>query len=362
MLEIIARSASLILPVKALLLLPVLLLPAYGNQAAFLRKAEQWMASTEASKRQAAYRSWLQMGPDAMPKYEEALEDSRDFHEGAIDKLCSGSRNQPNPYADHDLAADELESERERVIPLIRTDWKKDSKKIAMLRNEMEDLESLFEKVAKTAGVETGTFDRAVDGHLEALFEVRRELERFDDDADSKELSDDELRSLVLEDHLEAAHLRKLQRRFQRTRDAIDAHNAAEKANAEAPRWASAPMKDFATTLNHERLILGLGPFRLEEKLSDAAKGHSKDMASLGFFAHESPVPGKKTPWDRARKAGFQGNASGENIYMGSTDPQAAYHAWFASDGHRFIMMASGPNVLGVGISGKHWTMMTGKQ
>ena len=85
-------------------------------------------------------------------------------------------------------------------------------------------------------------------------------------------------------------------------------------------------------------------------------------MVRLGFFAHESPVPDKKTPWDRARLAGFEGRGTGENIFMGSTSPQAAYDAWFASDGHRFIMMANGPTLLGVGIAGNHWTMMTGKR
>ena len=46
---------------------------------------------------------------------------------------------------------------------------------------------------------------------------------------------------------------------------------------------------------------------------------------------------------------------------MGSSGFDAAYSAWFGSDGHRFIMFGDGCNVLGVGISGKHWTMMTGK-
>jgi len=46
---------------------------------------------------------------------------------------------------------------------------------------------------------------------------------------------------------------------------------------------------------------------------------------------------------------------------MGSASPDAAYSAWFGSDGHRFIMFGNG-NVLGVGISGIHWTMMMGNQ
>jgi uncharacterized protein YkwD len=107
---------------------------------------------------------------------------------------------------------------------------------------------------------------------------------------------------------------------------------------------------------------MGLRPLRIEEKLSAAAEGHSSDMASGGFFAHESPVPNKKTPWDRAKLAQFDGNASGENIFMGSTDPNSAYGGWFGSDGHRFIMFSEGPNCCGVGVSGVHWTFMTGSK
>lgn len=346
---------------KILALILLLAAPALASDAAFVRKASQWMASTETSKRLAAYRSWLQLGPEAMPRYQQALEQSRKFHEEAIDKLSAGSRSQANPYDAHDLVADELESARQRVIPLIRTDWEKDPKKVAMLREEMAGLESLHQKLERAARADTEGFDQALDGHLEALFEIRRELERFEPAAATRELSDEDLRSRVLADQVEASHLRKLQAGFQQTRDFLTAHAAADKDNAEAGRWAEGAVKSFAAILNGERRLLGLGPLRIEEKLSEACKGHSADMARLGFFAHDSPVPGKKSPWDRARAAGFKGNASGENIFMGSNDPQAAYNAWFASDGHRFIMLATGPNTLGVGISGRHWTMMTGR-
>ena len=347
---------------RRILLLLLLVFPALGNEAEFVRKAEQWMASIDAKQRQAAYRTWLQMGPEAMPEYDATLERSRRFHEAAIDKLCAGSRGRPNPYADHDLAASELRAERERILPLIRTDWKKDPKQVAMLRKEMDRLEDLHAKVGRAARADTSEFDQAVEGHLAAIFEIHRELERFDPGADSRDLSDDELRDFVLEDHLEASHLRGLQDDFRKTVDLLESHLATRKHHDEAGRWADGTMKSFAEILNHERLLLGLEALRLEEKLSDAAKGHSGDMARLGFFAHESPVPGKKTPWDRAKKAGFEGRASGENIFMGSTSARAAYDAWFASDGHRHIMHASGPNCLGVGIAGQHWTMMTGRK
>ncbi|MCU0796702.1 MAG: CAP domain-containing protein [Akkermansiaceae bacterium] len=326
--------------------------------AEFSRKAAEWMQSPEAAKRDAAYRSWMQLGTDAMPDYQKALEAARKFHNQQIDRLCTGYRGQSNPYLKHEPLAAELDAERERVLPLIRTDWKKEPRKIEELREAMEELAELNDKTRKAARADTKDFDARLDGHLAALAEIHRESQRFEEEPE--ELDDDELRALVLEEQLEASHFQELRERFLQTRKEITQLAEVEKANESAGRWADGSMRDFAATLNINRSLLGLLPLKLEEKLSDAAKGHSSDMARLGFFAHESPVPGKKSPWDRARVAGFQGNASGENIFMGSTSPQAAYDAWFASDGHRFIMMSEGPNVLGVGPVGSHWTMMTG--
>ncbi|MBK1828676.1 CAP domain-containing protein [Haloferula rosea] len=343
-----------------------LALPASAQQAGaaadFTRKAGQWMMSTEASKRQAAYRTWMQMGPDAMDDYEKSLGVARKAHSAAIDKLCATSGRSTNPYLEHLTVAEELDAERDRVMPLIRTDWKKEPKKIAMLREEMENLTVLHEKAVRIAKADTTKLDATVNSHLDALAEIAREMERFDDTLSTSEMDDDALRQFVLEDHFEASHLMKARERFIKTRDAHAKLEETTETNRKLGGWCSGAMQNFTEILNGERAVLGLPPLRIEEKLSAAAEGHSKDMARLGFFAHESPVPEKKTPWDRARKAGFQGQASGENIFMGSTSPQAAYNGWFASDGHRFIMMASGPNVIGVGIAGKHWTMMTGRQ
>jgi len=331
-----------------------------GAAAEFIRRSAQWMNSPETGKRKAAYRTWLQLGPEAMPEYEKALRLSLRHHDQRIGKLCRGSAQPKNPYLDHETVAAELDSERDRVLPLIRTDWKKEPKKVEMLRDEMEALGRLHARTLRAARSDTAAFDAAIDGHFAALFEITRELERFDQEADSAGLDDEELRAELVDEHIEGSHLETVRRRFRGTLEAAGALKEAGEANREAGPWASGAMKAFAETLNAERDLLGLGPLRLEEKLSAAAEGHSEDMARLGFFAHESPVPGKKTPWDRARRAGFSGNASGENIFMGSANPQAAYNGWFASDGHRFIMMATGPNVLGVGIAGNHWTMMTG--
>jgi uncharacterized protein YkwD len=107
---------------------------------------------------------------------------------------------------------------------------------------------------------------------------------------------------------------------------------------------------------------MGLSPLRLESKLSEAATGHSQDMKTLSFFSHTSPVPGKKSFTDRARRASYRGAAVGECIAVGYGNAAAAYRGWFYSDGHRHIMLSRGANVLGIGLAGSHWTFMPGRQ
>lgn len=331
-----------------------------GASAEFKRRANQWMVSTDAAKRKAAYRSWLQLGKEALPEYRKALETAEKFHSKQLDELSRG-RSTVNPYAAHHDLSKQLDEERERVMGLIKTDWKKDGAKIAMLREEMGKMEKLWTRVNRLAAADTKRFDTALDATIGGMMEVAREMERFQEDSDTRDMDDEDLRAFVLKNHVEGSFLLPQRERFDVTRKAAAEMAAVEKANADCGRWASGPMKAFATILNKERCIMGMIPLRLEEKLSDATRGHSEDMARLGFFAHKSPVEGKKTPWDRAKLAGFEGSGAGENIFMGSTSPDAAYSAWFGSDGHRFIMFGGG-NVLGVGIAGNHWTMMTGNK
>jgi uncharacterized protein YkwD len=332
-----------------------------GPSPEFKRRANQWMVSQEPAKRMAAYRSWMQLGKEAMPEYRKALEDAATYHSKKLDELARGRTAAANPYAAHEQAARQLADERQRVMALIKTDYKKDPDKVAMLRDEMKDMEKLWSRVSRLAAADTKRFDASLDATLGGLMEVARELERFDGGNETAAMDDEELRAHVLKNNVEGSVLLPQRERLEATRKAAAALAAAEKANADAGRWATGAMKAFATILNRERCIMGMIPLRLDEKLSAAATGHSGDMARLGFFAHESPVEGKTSPWDRARKAGFEGGACGENIFMGSASPDSAYGAWFASDGHRFIMFGGG-NVLGVGISGVHWTMMTGNK
>ena len=110
--------------------------------------------------------------------------------------------------------------------------------------------------------------------------------------------------------------------------------------------------------LNLTRNLLGLNALSIDLKLCAAARDHSADMQRLKFFAHESPVAGKKTPWDRAKNFGT--TASGENIMMGVRDGKAANLGWFHSPGHHKNMLGN-HNRVGMGLTGAHFTELLGK-
>ena len=135
--------------------------------------------------------------------------------------------------------------------------------------------------------------------------------------------------------------------------DQILAMNAELVAKAAVPADEGEGIRD----LNGMRILLGLPPVLIDPKLHVAARDHSKDMVEKNFFAHDSPVPGKKSPWDRAKKAGT--SASSENIYFGSKTPADANEAWFLSPGHHVNMFGNGRRG-GMGRHEGHWTQLFG--
>lgn len=110
--------------------------------------------------------------------------------------------------------------------------------------------------------------------------------------------------------------------------------------------------------LNLTRNLLGLPALLIDLRLCATARDHSSDMQTHKFFAHESPVPGKTTPWDRAKLFGT--TASGENIAMGYSDGQAVNMGWFRSPGHHTNMLGSHTRA-GMGQAGSYFTELFGK-
>jgi uncharacterized protein YkwD len=110
---------------------------------------------------------------------------------------------------------------------------------------------------------------------------------------------------------------------------------------------------------NRRRLILGLNPLAIDMKLVACSRDHSQDMIKHNFFAHDSPVEGKTTPWDRAKNFGT--SASGENIAAGYANGLEVTIGWWRSPGHLKNMMGKGHKRIAVGQEQKHYTQMFGR-
>ncbi|MCH2105008.1 MAG: CAP domain-containing protein [Planctomycetes bacterium] len=109
--------------------------------------------------------------------------------------------------------------------------------------------------------------------------------------------------------------------------------------------------------LNRIRILAGIGALKIDAKLCLAGRDHSKDMVEHDFFSHTSPLPGKRSPGDRARLAGTSGG--GENIAAGQETGGGAIRAWWYSPGHHRNMMG-GYGRVGLGQYEDHWTQMFG--
>ena len=114
---------------------------------------------------------------------------------------------------------------------------------------------------------------------------------------------------------------------------------------------------DGIRRLNVIRVLIGKNALDTDAKLCEASADHSADMERLDFFAHESPVEGKRTPAARAARFGTSANA--ENIARGHTTGPSAIRGWWYSPGHHRNMLASHGRV-GLGRSGTFWTQMFG--
>ena len=109
--------------------------------------------------------------------------------------------------------------------------------------------------------------------------------------------------------------------------------------------------------LNQIRILVGLPAQAIDPGLVKACRVHSEDMCTKGFFAHESPVAGRETPWKRAEAAGT--SAGAENIAAGTDSGAGAIRMWWHSPGHHKNMLG-GHKRTGLGRYERHWTQLFG--
>lgn len=104
--------------------------------------------------------------------------------------------------------------------------------------------------------------------------------------------------------------------------------------------------------INQRRRAQGLSPLAWDEELSRAARMHSQNMATQGFFDHTGRDG--SGPADRARSQGARAwQAFGENIAynLGYEDPAAfAVERWMVSQKHRDNILSASYTHSGLGV------------
>jgi len=110
---------------------------------------------------------------------------------------------------------------------------------------------------------------------------------------------------------------------------------------------------------NRTRRQQGLRPLAVDPALCAAARDHSKDMVTRGFFSHESPVDGKTSFTDRAARLGT--TAGAENIAKAGGGGEKAFKWWMGSDVHRRNILTEDFRRIGVGYHEGHFTQMFGR-
>lgn len=115
-----------------------------------------------------------------------------------------------------------------------------------------------------------------------------------------------------------------------------------------------------------QQAMPAVAPVKLNDTLSAAALGHSRDMARNNYFDHTARDGSQ--PADRATRAGYRWRAVGENIAAGQPTPEAAMVGWLKSPGHCVNLMRAEYTEMGIAFavnrgaeSGIYWTQMFGR-
>lgn len=115
-----------------------------------------------------------------------------------------------------------------------------------------------------------------------------------------------------------------------------------------------------ARKLNAYREALGLLPYDIDLRLTQAARRHSKEMIDLWYFSHWSPTDGLHSSFDRMAAAGYR-RASSENIALGGWTGDESFFFLFNSPDHHRAWVHPYDTAIGVGKWENAWGECFGK-
>ncbi|MHB0913384.1 MAG: CAP domain-containing protein [Armatimonadota bacterium] len=109
----------------------------------------------------------------------------------------------------------------------------------------------------------------------------------------------------------------------------------------------------FVEMVNAERAERGLSRLVIDPTLVEVSRRHSREMADLNYFSHQSPTRGIRTPMDRYLAAeGHRPSWAlvGENLfYCSIVDVARGHTALMGSPGHRANILEQRYERIGVG-------------
>ncbi|MBX3273034.1 MAG: CAP domain-containing protein [Sandaracinaceae bacterium] len=112
--------------------------------------------------------------------------------------------------------------------------------------------------------------------------------------------------------------------------------------------------------VNEARAREGLAPYTYDRALGLAAQLHAEDMVEQGYFSHDS-LDGRSFA-DRARDAGYDASARGENIASGQRSAAQVMESWMGSSGHRANILSTRSNEIGIGLHQNRWVQVFGQR
>jgi uncharacterized protein YkwD len=138
---------------------------------------------------------------------------------------------------------------------------------------------------------------------------------------------------------------------------AVVAQEACEAASARVGEASEDQLlRATLCLLNAERSRRGLPRLRLNDRLSEAADRHSRDMVRRRYFAHDSLTGASFV--DRIRRTGYLRSARSwsvaENLAWGSGNrgtPAQIMRAWMDSPAHRANILTGRFREVGIGVS-----------
>jgi uncharacterized protein YkwD len=100
--------------------------------------------------------------------------------------------------------------------------------------------------------------------------------------------------------------------------------------------------------INAYRKEKGLKPLKLNTELSNAAKGHSKDLAKWDRISHYGSDG--SNPWDRVKRSGFNAKLAAENVGTGQVNIDEVFKGWQESPGHNKNLLLPDAEYMGIAL------------